>query len=366
MKRILLLLALAASLTGTRAQEAEISYKEQLPGISWVRLAPELTDQFFTTDEARRIGNNVLLYQHVSGGWPKNVYIPGELTDEQRQAVYAAKNDVGESTIDNGATSTEIRYLSRLYTATGIAKYADGALRGILYIMQSQYPNGGFPQFWPRNDGYCTHITYNDDAMVNVLQILRQVSQKQAPYSYVPDNVQRLAQASFDKGIQCILDTQVKQDGKLTVWCAQHDEKTLQPAGARAYELPSLSGQESAGIVLLLMSLPQPSEAVVTAVEAAVAWFKQTQITGIAKEYYTDEQGRRDYRMVPCPQDDYPCPPLWARFYTLEDNRPFFCDRDGIKRYDLSEIGYERRNGYSWYKPVGVDVLRAYAKWKNR
>jgi len=42
--------------------------------------------------------------------------------------------------------------------------------------------------------------------------------------------------------------------------------------------------------------------------------------------------------MVPCTD----CPPLWARFYTLEDNRPFFSDRDGVKKFDISEIGHER------------------------
>ena len=55
----------------------------------------------------------------------------------------------------------------------------------------------------------------------------------------------------------------------------------------------------------------------------------------------------------------------WARFYDLETNRPFFCDRDGIKKYDISEIGHERRNGYSWYNKDGSKVLKRYEKWKK-
>lgn len=31
--------------------------------------------------------------------------------------------------------------------------------------------------------------------------------------------------------------------------------------------------------------------------------------------------------MIPCED----CPVLWARFYELDTNRPFFSDRDGIK-----------------------------------
>ena len=49
------------------------------------------------------------------------------------------------------------------------------------------------------------------------------------------------------KGMACILRTQVKQDGRLTAWCAQHDEHTFAPAWARNFEPPSLSGNESVG-----------------------------------------------------------------------------------------------------------------------
>ena len=66
--------------------------------------------------------------------------------------------------------------------------------------------------------------------------------------------------------------------------------------------------------------------------------------------------------MVPCTD----CAPLWARFYELDTNRPFFCDRDGIKKYDISEIGHERRNGYSWYNNGGLKVLKKYEEWKKK
>lgn len=364
MKKNIMIFVCAAFLSGVQAQE-NITYKTKQNYKSWVRLAPKLEDSFFQTPEAIRIADNVLLYQQTTGGWPKNIFIPAELTDAELEDVLHAKDHVNESTIDNGATCTEIRYLARTYTATGIEKYKNATLQGIEYLLKSQYKNGGWPQFWPRSTGYYTHITYNDNAMVNVLNLLRDVYEKKAPYTFVPEEICTKAKKAFNKGIDCILKTQVKRNGKLTVWCAQHDEHTLAPAKARAYELPSLSGAESGSIVLLLMSLHKPSPDVIAAIEGAVAWFKESQIKGIARLYFTNQKGQKDYRMVPCPQDDYPCPPLWARFYTLEDNRPFFCDRDGVKRYDLSEIGYERRNGYSWYNSQGLNVLKTYEKWKK-
>src|SRR5262249_13074117 len=69
--------------------------------------------------------------------------------------------------------------------------------------------------------------------------------------------------------------------GEGTVWCAEHDERTLAPAKARAYELPSLSGSESVGIVEFLMGIEKPSAEVVRAIEAAVEWFRASKITGI-------------------------------------------------------------------------------------
>ena len=366
MKKIVLIgLTLLCCTAMTNAQTSETTYKSKQPYKTWVKLAPQLDDDFFHTQEAIRIGDNVLLYQQTTGGWPKNIYIPAELDEKEREKVLSQKNDVNESTIDNKATITEITYLSRLYNATGIEKYKDGAIQGIQYLFEAQYDNGGWPQFYPCPKGYYTHITYNDDAMTNVLKLMRDISKGKAPYAYLPDDIRQQAQTSLDKGVDCILKTQVKQNGQLTVWCAQHDEHTLAPAKARAYELPSLSGQESDDIVLFLMSLSKPTPEIIACVEAAVAWFKKVEINGLKKEEYTNAEGKKDYRMVPCKEGEN-CPTLWARFYTLEDNRPFFCDRDGIKHYDLSEIGYERRNGYSWYNDGGLKVYKKYEQWKKK
>ncbi|MEA4887010.1 MAG: pectate lyase [Bacteroides graminisolvens] len=357
----LIVLLLVAHITSVFGQN-EVSYKDKQQYKNWVRLAPKLEDSFFQTQEAIRIAENVLLYQLNTGGWPKNIYMPAELSATEKKAVIAAQKDENESTIDNGATSTEIQYLARIYNVTKDERYKKAVIRGLEYLFKAQYPNGGWPQFYPRPKGYYTQITYNDNAMLNVLQLIRKVYEKQEPYTFLPENMVEKARKSFDLGIECILKTQVRINGKLTVWCAQHDHVTLLPAKARAYELPSLSGQESDNLVLLLMSLPSPSEEIKNAIEGAVEWFKQAKIEGLTKEYFTDSEGRKDYRMVSCTD----CEPLWARFYDLETGKAFFCDRDGVKVDSVSKIGYERRNGYSWYNNDGSKVIRDYEKWKKR
>ncbi len=363
MKTFWLTICLASGLLYAQAQNDTQVYKEKQPYKNWVKMVPKLKPDFYGTAESIRIGENLLLYQQTTGGWPKNIFFPAELDADEREEVLAAKDDVNETTIDNGATSTEMLYLARLYNATGDERFRDAVIRGFNYLFEAQYENGGWPQFYPRPTGYYTHITYNDDAMINVMQLLQGAIRGDAPFGFLDSEVKARAQQALDKGVECILNTQVVQNGKLTVWCAQHDEHTLAPAKARAYELPSLSGSESDGIVLFLMSLPNPSERVKASVEAAIDWFRRSRITNLRRERFTNADGKPDYRMVPCQPGEGPT--LWARFYTLEENRPFVCDRDGIKRYDVSEIGYERRNGYSWYNTGGTAVLERYEQWKQ-
>ena len=360
MKKMILF---ALSLVWIASATAQIRSDYREKEMSWTRTAKRIDDRFFYlyTDEAKRIADNLVLYQLESGAWQKNVYFPAEITAEHQKEISANKKPVEWGTIDNGSTTTEFLYLSKMYNVVRDEKYKKAALKGIEYLLEAQYENGGWPQFYPNAKGYARHITYNDNAMVNVMQVLQDIFEYDPLYWYVPTSLREKAKTAFDKGVQCILATQVVQDGKPTVWCAQHDFETLAPAKARAYELPSLSGQESDNIVLLLMDIPNPSPEIVAAVENAIAWFEKSKIEGIRLEYYRNDEGKRDYRVVACEK----CPVLWARFYELDTNRPFFCDRDGIKKYDVSQSGHERRTGYSWYNNDGCSVLTRYKMWKR-
>lgn len=360
MKKMILF---ALSLVWIASATAQIRSDYREKEMSWTRTAKRIDDRFFYlyTDEAKRIADNLVLYQLESGAWQKNVYFPAEITAKQKKEISANKKHIEWGTIDNGSTTTEIIYLSKMYNVVRDEKYKKAALKGIEYLLEAQYENGGWPQFYPNAKGYARHITYNDNAMVNVMRVLQDIFEYDPLYWYVPTSLREKAKTAFDKGVQCILATQVVQDGKPTVWCAQHDFETLAPAKARAYELPSLSGQESDNIVLLLMDIPNPSPEIIAAIENAIAWFEKSKIEGIRLKYYRNDEGKRDYRVVACEK----CPVLWARFYELDTNRPFFCDRDGIKKYDVSQIGHERRTGYSWYNNDGRYVLARYKMWKR-
>ena len=197
--------------------------------------------------EAAALADEMIAYQLSDGGWRKDM----------KNATTGSWN---KSTIDNNATWGQIRFLANVYNATGIQKYKTSCLKGLDLLLNGQYSNGGWPQVFNDAGTYHAHITYNDSAMVQVLNIMLEVSQKKGAFAWVDSNYQSKANNAVDKGIKCILNTQIKINGTLTAWGQQHDENTLAPAGARAYELPSVCTSESVGVVDFLRALPESKQ----------------------------------------------------------------------------------------------------------
>jgi PelA/Pel-15E family pectate lyase len=330
------------------------------PPLRWGTRLLQAKPDWYASAEARSAADTVLRYQSTHGAWPKNTDLLAPATPE---ALAAVEKDGKANTIDNGATTTPIRFLSRLAGATGEPRYRDAVLRGVDYLLTSQYPNGGFPQFFPLRRGYYSHITYNDGAMVNALELLRDVAEARAPFGFIDAARRTRAAAAVARGLDCILRTQVRHEGRLTAWCAQHDEHTLAPAWARAYEPPSLSGGESVGIVRFLMAIESPTPEIIAAIEGAVAWFRAVPITGQRLDEVRRSDGRRERILTPDPA----APPLWARFYEPGTHRPLYLDRDSQPNYDFMKVGYERRSGYNYHTTAPATLLeRDYPAWRAR
>lgn len=315
-------------------------------------------DDWFASAEGRQIADHILSHQSELGGWPKNV--------DTTAKPYTGNRDRIQPTFDNGATADEMRYLARMYKATRQDQDREAFERGLDHILAAQYPNGGWPQRFPTGSSYHRHITFNDNAMTRMLEFLRELGDlKSAAYGFVDDERQGAAQRAFDLGIDCILRCQIEVEGQLTAWCAQHHAEDLSPVLARSYELPSLSGSESVGIVRLLMSLEDPSPEVIQAVEAAVVWFEAAKLEGIRVVQQDAPGTPRGWDRVVV--EDPKAPPIWARFYEIGTNTPLFVDRDGVPKSSLAEISYERRNGYSWLGNWPERLLeREYPAWKER
>ena len=314
------------------------------------------SDVWFASDEARQIAENILSFQSELGGWPKN--------ENTTANPYVGDRSRIKPIFDNGATTDELRYLARIYVATKEPRYGNAFDLGLNYVLEAQYVNGGWPQAYPPGPGYNRHITFNDDAMVRLMVFVREVATAKE-YDFVDEIRRKKAAAAFDRGIGCILQCQIKVNDKLTAWCAQHDEIDFRPRPARTYELASLSGAESVGITRLLMELENPAPEVVRSVDAAVDWFESAKLTGIRVIVVEDAKSPKGTNKVVINDPD--APPLWARFYEIGTNKPMFVDRDGVPKSSLAEIGYERRNGYSWYGTGPQRLLDVeYPAWKKR
>lgn len=322
------------------------------------------TDEWFRTNpRAREIAANILSYQSPKyGGWPKNV----DTTAPLRKPLSEKE---ARPTFDNGATVNELRFLGRLYNAlkdehpTQAAPYLAAFERGLDYILKAQYPNGGWPQSYPLDDTYHRYITFNDGAMPRVMDFLQDVTQKDT-YKFLGPRRLAQVQAAVDRGIDCILKCQVRVNGKLTVWCAQHDEKTLKPAKARAVELVSLSGLESTYVVQVLMRVPKPGPEVIQAIESAVAWFEASKLEGYTVKNIKGQKEAGNFRQV---LRDPSAEPIWARMYDIETNQPLFAaEADSVPRLGLENAGYGQK-GYMWFGNWPKFVLEThYPLWKER
>ena len=185
--------------------------------VRWSTAVLRQQPEWYASPGARAIADNVIRWQSPHGGWPKNTDLaaPPPLPE----AITEKPASGGADTIDNGATTTPMRFLALIMQATRDARYRVAFDRGVDYLLAAQYQSGGWPQYFPLRNGYYSHITYNDDAMVKVLTLLRDASAGKPPYDFVDAARRARAAAAVARGIECILRTQLKQNGKLTAWC---------------------------------------------------------------------------------------------------------------------------------------------------
>ena len=330
---------------------------------------------WYTTMEARRIADTVISFQTPAGGWSKNLdragppRLPGQrYSSDGGPAVPDPTNfdqpDDREwtyvGTIDNGATTGELRYLARVAAALPGdegARYRASFAKGITYLLAAQYPTGGWPQVWPLQGGYHDGITFNDNGMAEVMLLLRDVA-AEPQYAYLPQGVREQASAAVARGTAVILQAQVRVDGQRTGWPQQVDALTLEPISARNYEPRSIASGETTDILLFLMQDPQPSPEIRAAIEGGIAWLRSKAARDVAFTRVPG-QGRK---LIPQPGAG----PIWSRNYDVVSGQPIFGDRDKSIHDDVNLVSEGRRNGYAWWVSTPQRALDAYAAWQSR
>ncbi|XEC94554.1 pectate lyase [Paenibacillus tarimensis] len=330
------------------------------------RRVPYLKASYYSGDREKDIqqADYLISWQMDHGGWDKNK----ENTDYRRMwdgtepKSGLTNNGVELGTFDNSATVNEILFLALVYKEYGYEPAKASALKGIDYVFASQYETGGWPQIYPARGNYSDYVTFNDNVMIRVMNLLTLVAEKKYPFNtdLVDDELGGQAKIALDLGLDYILKSQIRVDGVLTAWCAQHDPTTYEPREARSYEHPSISGSESVGIIKYLMSLPNPSTELQAATDAALNYLDEVEDEGI-KYVHADPNEIYFY--------EDPNSSTWYRFYEIGTNRPIYSGRDGVVKYSILEIEKERRDGYRWageWPKKLLEVARTTGYYENR
>jgi PelA/Pel-15E family pectate lyase len=317
------------------------------------------------------IADNLLLLQRDHGGWVQNRDPLRVLRPAEVDALMAEKAEPRGS-FDNRNVYTQIEYLMGAYDRLGDARYLEGARRGLGYLIANQMQGcGGWPHTVPPQSYYQGRITVADEVFSGPLALLRSIAEARAPMNGFGAETQAQAAAALERGEACLLKLQVRQGETLTGWAGQYDPATLQPMGGRSFELPGIVSEETVAILRYLMSIEAPSPEIIASVKGGAEWLARVKIEGVRLETVKLDQSAEyrfhdadfDRRLV----EDAGAPPLWARFYDLDDNSVVLANRDGIRVERYDQVDPERRTGYSWYGtwPSRL-VAKEYPHWHCR
>ncbi len=324
-------------------------------------------ENFESISQEIKVANNYVSWQMDNGGWDKAY---GELHKIRPWNGVEPKNihsgwstPTGEpiGTIDNSATYSHIIQIAKVYQKTKNPVYKKSIEKGLDFLFELQYPSGGFAQVYPARGNYSDYVTFNDNAMINALRMIQDVSLRKYPFNgdVISDEYVEKAKTSIKEGVDYILKSQIVSKGVLSAWCAQHDPVTYEPRGGRAYELPSISGSESIPIIKFLIAQEQTPE-IKNAVDSAIKWFKNNYVAN------TDYE-RKPADRIPFKEKEGSR--IWYRFYDIDTNEPIFSDRDGVPKNNLDEVGTERRFGYTWagkWAEKLINVMDTVGFYKNK
>jgi PelA/Pel-15E family pectate lyase len=247
-------------------------------------------DEFYYT-AAERVAGAIIYAQHPSGGWDYVADFNGEASLKDWYATIGKnawrleefQHYYGNATFDDAGTAEAAKFLLRLYVEKLDPKYRPALNKAIDFMLDSQYPIGGWPQRFPLmhnhpnkdNGDYSSYITFNDDVAAENIDFLLMCYQVLGE-ARVREPVIR-AMNSF-------LVTQMGQPQP--GWALQYTRE-LVPAGARSYEPKSLHTPTTAeNIQQLIKFYRMTGETKFLApIPAALDWLESLQFAARKPEY---------------------------------------------------------------------------------
>lgn len=301
------------------------------------------TDDRFYLEAARRAGMCLVRGQLLSGGWDYRIYFDPK---QRIKFAYRVETDSAEgrrntSTLDDNTTQAALACL------IGLDKALDGrdpaiheaVAYGLDKLLAAQYPIGAWPQrfdgapltadcpvceasypvqwsrAWPRAK-YHHCYTLNDNAIADVVNLMLLAAD-----AYGED---RYLEAARRAGDFLIL---AQMPEPQPAWCQQYNLQ-MQPAWARKFEPPSITGGESQSAIRTLMQLYRHTgdRKYLKPIPRAIAYLQSVELP--------------DGKL--------------ARFYELRTDRPLYF----TKAYELTYSDADMPTHYCFKYSSGLAKLR--------
>ncbi|MGQ0588937.1 MAG: pectate lyase [Sphingosinicella sp.] len=238
---------------------------EAYPSMIWVQPPGTATmghlflDAYHATGDeyyyqaADRAARALVAGQHRSGGWHYFIDFAGPASTRRwyetigrnawRMEEFHHYGD--NATFDDAGTAESMQLLLRIYLEKRDEFYRAPLDRAISFVIDSQYPNGGWPQRWPPSDewpDYADLITFNDDVAQKNIRFLLMVYRSLGVERVIP---------TIRRAMEVFPATQqpMPQPG----WSLQHN-LDLTPSGARSYEPLSLATHTTASNLRMMLN----------------------------------------------------------------------------------------------------------------
>lgn len=238
---------------------------------------------------AAQVADAIIHAQLPSGGWNYVADFAGEASLRDwyntigknawrlEEFQYYSNN----ATFDDGGTMDAATFLLRMYAEKSDKKYHVPLNKVIEFVLQSQYPIGGWPQRYPPSQSqphkgvadYASFITFNDDVadknMAFLLMCYQTLNKKLIDETRVLDAISR--------GMNAYVVLQLKQPQ--AGWSMQYDAKFL-PEGARSFEPKSVSTSTTVDNILQLIKFYRLTgeKKFLAPIPAALEWLEMTKL----------------------------------------------------------------------------------------
>jgi PelA/Pel-15E family pectate lyase len=217
--------------------------------------------------------------QHRSGGWNYLIDFAGppsekhwyETVGRNAWRMEEFQHHADNATFDDAGTSESMQFLLRLYLEKQDPRYLPPLDKAIRFVLDSQYPIGGWPQRWPPDPKfprYSEYITFNDDVAAENIKFLM-MAYRHLGRADLLDAIER--------GMNAFL---VAQQGKLQPGWALQYTLDLRPAAARSYEPLALATHTTASNIRALLDFYRMTgdATFIARIPEAIAWLESVRV----------------------------------------------------------------------------------------